>query len=225
MKRWNNVMLLAMTLMLLAVTALPAYAATDTAGLPPIPEWPIIGPVLRWLGIVPEPEAPVPVATPDPDLPEYRISSAADLKKLWTEVPRGEMVRVVVTDDVLNDIARKAIEDREEVSSATVHFGAELSTMQVQIARALLEKAGVEIPIKDEQITAEADITFGVESCHPVLSVENLQVNSRKIKAGSIAERAANRIIAENWPAGACITQIIVLPGEIAVEGRYTPEE
>ncbi|HSQ39964.1 MAG TPA: hypothetical protein VLM78_07370, partial [Anaerolineales bacterium] len=51
MKYWKVTTIFVLSMLLLGA-ALPVRAASSATALPPLPEWPIIGPILQWLGVV-----------------------------------------------------------------------------------------------------------------------------------------------------------------------------
>ena len=77
-----------------AATPVAAANSGTARDLPPLPDWPVVGPVLRFLGIGGEtPETTMPSATPDPSLPEYTIETIEDFAQL-REVEDGQRVRI-----------------------------------------------------------------------------------------------------------------------------------
>ena len=100
--RTKTLMSIAVAVALLTTTTMfvsaqaPAGAQAPESVLPPLPEWPIIGPVLRFLGIIQEP-APEVLPTPDPSLPEFRIASLEDIDQL-RDIETNKRVRVIATD-------------------------------------------------------------------------------------------------------------------------------
>jgi len=199
-----------------------AYAPASTPGavLPPLPEWPIIGPVLRFLGIIQE-AAPEVRPTPDPSLPEYRITSLEDIAQL-RDIETNKRVRVIATDSVLNQMIRGLLSEAgySEDASLKVAFDDPMITADAYADAGIIEAFGVDIPAS---VRGNFDIfaTFTVEadSCSATVAFGEVKVNNWSFGLRPIANRLINEQIPRFWPEEFCAESIIVMDGEAAVEG------
>ncbi len=222
MKRWKNVLLLGVTLITL-LSSTPVAAGAETA-IPPIPEWPIIGPVLRWLGLGDE-EAPVaevpPPPTPDPNVPRYDVETLDDVWALQ-ELPANAPVRVVATDAALNAIVQAQIAGTPGVRSFVMRFDEDSTTARIVVARSLLEQNGLMIPdiIGGDQLSGGATVELAAEACRLEVAVKEVRINGQRIGLRRLAQDEINAWIDEE-PAfdDICVEQVTIVPGEITVEG------
>ncbi|MBN1488039.1 MAG: hypothetical protein JW981_10385 [Anaerolineae bacterium] len=215
--------LLTLALVIMTQTAMPVYAASESPGLlPPLPQWPIIGPILQWIGIVPEAETPEAEVL-DPTLPEFRVTSWEDLKALETDLPRGERVRIIATDKDLNAVFNDLVDGKDAVQSGSIDFDTNSVSGEIALKRELLEDYDVEIPdfISGDSLKASGTAEFSVESCRPVINIKKLRLNGRNMGLGKIAQGAINKILEENWISDVCLERVILTDGEIAVEGIW----
>jgi hypothetical protein len=201
-----------------AVAASPGGAVNR--GLPPLPEWPIVGPLLQRLGVV-EPEAPPP-PTPSPDLPEYRIADFEDLDTL-EEVEAGERVRLIATDEDLNRmIAELLRQNVDGEASARLDFDVNQVTVNVQADEGVLEQSGTELPRQvrgDLNVTATVNVMAG--NCRVYVEFKKVRVNRWSFGLRPVVERAINTRIPEIWPEELCVENMLFWEGEAAVEGYY----
>ncbi len=201
----------------------PVYAAPLTPAFPPPPEWPIIGPILRWIGLAPE-EVEL---LPDPTLPEYRLETLDDAQQLIEEIGPDTRVRLIAADADLNAIIRDNIGDVEGVDSVIVTFDQKTVKIEVTLDRSVVEDNGVKLPffISGEQLSGSVTLTPETANCRITsVKVKGLRLNKTGLGLfNGLAENAINATLAEvEWDERVCIEQIFLTPGEIAVEGYYT---
>jgi len=204
----------------LLFSSTPAVARTPGAALPPLPEWPIIGPVLRLLGIGAEPEAEV-LATPNASLPEYRIETRDDIDAL-REVSPDESVRVVITDEDLNRLIREAVTQTafSDDIRVDVTFGDDEIAVKAFARADVADRLGLDVPIRlPERLDIEATFSARAENCMATFTFEEIRVNGWRAGLKPIANRIANEQAVQYWPDEACVEQIMVTDGEAAVEG------
>lgn len=200
----------------LALGALPAYAAGES--IPPVPEWPIIGPLLTRLGIVQPVVESVRELTPG--LREYRITSFDDMEALEA-VEVGDRIRVIASDTDLNAMIREAMAENTERASATISFSANQADMQLVVSREYLDRVSRQwLPIFGSgDIEASASIRPGANACVAQFEIRQLRLNRFSLGLRFLAQRAVNIALRETWGDAVCVENIIVLPGEIAIEG------
>jgi hypothetical protein len=195
-----------------------AGAATPQQQLPPLPEWPIIGPILRLLGVA---QTEVPVApVPDPSLPEIRVVSWTDVQGL-DQLEPGERVRVIASEADINSMAQEIIRERaNENLSFRVAFEPNQAAVQASVDTGLLEEAGLSLPgLIRGTLRVEATGSATAAACMPVLGVGSLQVNGWGIGLRAIAQRFVNTQLPEAWPDELCVERILLMDGEAALEG------
>lgn len=211
---------LILPLVLLSVVAAPVAAApaAEAERIPPPPEWPIIGPVLRWLGVGEE-------AEPEPDLslPEHQVATYEEAEALWRSLEPGERVRVTVAEEDVNAPLQEAVAETEVLRSASVDFqeGVILVDFEVDTAelrRMLEEEESVSLPgflTRGETFGGEYRVTAETEGCRPVVDVRGPGL--------FLQRRLLRRTLVQTWdeygPSGACIEGIFISDGEVAVQG------
>ena len=222
MKHYKSIIIVILALLLLLSSVTPLFAADNIAPntLPPLPEWPVIGPVLRWLGVAeaePEPEPDVTVEAPLRDIPEYTIKSLDDVETLRA-LGNNESVRIIATDDTLNALAAEASADIEGLTTATVTFDQDLVSVYVQLDRTILSSAGIDFPlVRGQTLELTAEAALSASNCRVAVSLSKFRIN--RIGVAMILGGQINQIIQDNWPEQACVEDISVKPGEIIVEG------
>ncbi|MGC9521293.1 MAG: hypothetical protein ACP5HG_05355 [Anaerolineae bacterium] len=200
-----------------SVSGAPALAA-NTHALPPLPEWPIVGPLLQRLGVV-APPPPVEV-TPDPTLPEYRITDFEDLEQL-EEIEEGERVRIVVTEADLNRMIAAAIEaEMSGEASAAVGFDTGEMVVDVSADASVLEQSGLDIPRQFRgDLDLSATLRIQASQCMPEVAITRLRLNRWGLGLRPIAQRALDTSLPEIWPGDLCVERVILSQDEAAVEG------
>ncbi len=226
MKTFGTLSLALLTLVLLtAATVAPAAAQEPAASaaltqywLPPLPEWPIIGPVLRSLGLVEAAQETLPV--PDPARPEYRIRDFEDLDAL-DQIEEGRRVRFIAADEDLNRMIREILDENiGREATMTLRFEAHRLGVAIQADDALLDEAGVELPTRIRgNLDLAATLRLTSEDCVPRVAFEEIRLNRWSFGLRFIAQRLINARMPEMWPSTICVEQILLLPGEAAVEG------
>jgi hypothetical protein len=208
------------------VGAAPFTRAAPTArqALPPIPEWPIIGPILKMLGVVPEQPPAEILPTPDASLPEYRISTLDDLSRLQ-DIEPGTRVRVVASDTDLNQIAKQVLAEKVGGdASAHVSFGTNLVAVKATGSADLAKQLGFDVPsLVRGTLNVSTTLTLSAANCRTVVNVKTLSVNGWSAGLRGLAQRTLNSQVPGMWPTDICVEQVIVTPGEIAVEGYRVP--
>ncbi len=206
--------------LMLPLTVTPVGAAPAEGAIPPPPEWPLIGPVLRWLGVGATKEAP----TRDPNLTEYRVESVDEAEALWRELEPGQRVRVIVTEDALNPPLQELVAENEMLREAEIRFagGEVLLTVEVdtqELRREIEDQGQVSVPgflLRGETVGGEYRVTLEAESCLPSVRVRG----PRMLFGGPVVRRVLAEVRDSYWPEGACIEQIFSEDGEFAVEGH-----
>ncbi len=182
--------------------------------------WPIIGPVLRFLGILQEATPEVRPA-PDPSLPEYRITSLEDIDPL-RDIETYKRVRIVVAEADLNQMIRNLLSEAgySEDASLKVAFDDPMITADAYAGTTIIERIGVDIPTS---LRRNFDIlaTFTVEAgnCSLTVAFEKVKVNRWTFGLRPVANRLVNEQIPKFWPEEFCAESVIVTDGEAGVEG------
>jgi hypothetical protein len=208
---------------LLLLTATPVGARGRAPDLPPLPEWPVLGPVLRFFGVTssePEPTSE-PIATPDPDLPTYRPATFEEGWELWQTLESGERVRVEVAETDVDRAIQEEIATLPEVLDAGVTFGEGNITASATIDRGLLEEISVDLPFLPRSDLLEGEVVVQLEaaSCRLNVDVVSATLNERSFLLRYSTERAFNTLLNEYWPDQGCLERIVVDSGTLTVEG------
>ena len=215
---------LVLTLTLLASTAPIAKASSPGEALPPLPEWPIIGPVLRRLGVTPPEPEPTPMPTPNPTLEEYRIRTLEDMEALQ-EIEPNTPVRVIATDEDLNQMVLEVLQDANVVEDAglDLDFDAGLVTIDLQASSALLDRLDLDfdLPAVVRGRNIDASATMGIEAvgCSVNVTFDKVRVNNWRLGLRPIAARMVNERIPDFWSSDVCVEGVYLMDGEAAVEG------
>ncbi|MBN1877580.1 MAG: hypothetical protein JXA33_25380 [Anaerolineae bacterium] len=228
MNRLQTSVLKSITLLILLSSTLTGCALAqrdkvtgDGGLLPPIAEWPLVGTVLQWMGVVKETPI-VAEATLTPDIPEHRIETWDDVETL-KEIEESQQVRIIITEERVNALIDASLGNDEEITSiegirdATVTLDADAVTVEVQLDPAIAEEVGIDIVgILGEDILAK--VTLSASNCQPEVNIVSLgfgpDVGLRQIAQGMVAE-----VVKDKWDDSICVEQIIMMPDEIAVEG------
>ncbi len=227
---WKHVFLgfgAVLILMMTLFTAAPVEAAGAYRDrtLPPLPEWPVIGPILRFLGIAREEPEPQPVTpTPDPSLPEYKIETLGDLEKLQ-DIKTGQRVRVTATEEALNRIVKETLDaNTSGRASMVMTVSDDLVTLMIQADTELIKETGQNIPgLNTETVSIEASIDVNANQCVPFVTITSMEVNRWSFGFRSVAQRTLNTQITEAWPNNLCLETVFFTPGLISVEGYQRP--
>ncbi len=232
MKRWIYILMIVMAVTGLASTFVPPVAAsTGETDLPPLPEWPIIGPILRWLGVVPkeevEPDSARVTIPEESDLPEQRVTNVAEARALWEALETGEEVRVLIADEDINAILAQEIEDVPGFHSATLTTGTDETTLSVSAERELLEDVGggLAVFITGENPEGTLTLSMTAANCRPVITVTGIRVNGRRLAVEDTVQALIDKAFDKGWREKSwldnqvCIEAVRLTPGEIALEG------
>ncbi|HHE73445.1 MAG TPA: hypothetical protein ENL34_14320 [Chloroflexi bacterium] len=213
--RWMRAAVLVAMLGLLVAT--PVSAAQETTGLPPLPQWPIIGPLLRMLGLIkPATPAPPPRPTPDPTLPEYHITTLEDLRELQ-ELEEGEKVRVVLAEEDTNEMIAQILKQQ---ATASLSFEQGYVMVQAFVDQSLLKQMGVDLPdLGDGELEIRITLTIQTSDCQPVITLNKVEVNGWSMGLRSVAQRALDDRLPHLWPTEACLEAVFLTPGQLAIEG------
>ena len=222
MKTWKRLVMLSVGCLLLFGTALPALAAPQEADLPPLPEWPIIGPIIRLIQrvIKKDAEPVVPEATVEPDLPEIPIETKDDILA-HRDLESNERVRITATDtalvNIINDALPNDFKDRI-VPGVTFNKGNAIITADVDPS--VLDGVDIDVPISlDEDIYAEATLSFGAAACRATVTVDYVAVNNWSIGLKKMVQEWIDSELPGLWPDEVCVEYIVVEPGTISVVG------
>jgi len=204
-------------LALIVLNPLAAIAAPQA--LPPIPEWPIIGPILQWLGIV---EASPAAATINPALPEYRVGNLEEAEALWERINPNESIRVVITDEDANAFIQRLTREDESIQSLTVAFESGAAVLRVTLSRDLLSEFDIQMPffIRGDALEIKLTVNATATDCKPVVTVKSLDFNGWPLPIKGLVAETLNALINEEWPANICLEQVIFSSGELALEGH-----
>lgn len=218
----KRIYVIGLVVSLLLLTSMPVAARGRAPDLPPLPEWPVLGPVLRFLGVTPsEPEPAEPIATPDPDLPTYRPATFEEGWDLWQTLDSGERVRVEVAETDVDRAIQEEIAALPEVLDADVTFGEGDITVTATIDRGLLDEIPVELPFlpRSDFLEGEVVVRLDAASCRLNVDVVSATLNERSFLLRYSAERAFNALLSEYWPDQGCLERIVVDSDELTVEG------
>ncbi len=202
-------------------------AAADTAagGLPPFSQWPILGPVLHWLGLVPEAEkaapeaAPVLSTTPTAASPEYIIRTMADLLAVQ-QLPKQQTVRLTASESDINALIAQRAAEIDGLDKLTVSLSDGEARAFVQIHRELLEKNGVDVPfLKGDVFTASGTVSLKVQDCEVRVSVDALTINGKNMGFTKFVQSLLNKQLSQQWPDEACVQRVDITSGQVTVQG------
>lgn len=219
MKQWKIVTILVLSMVLFG-TAMPVYAAPSTTALPPLPEWPIIGPILKWLGVV-EPEPAEIVELPeDLDLPHYPIETLDDILALQ-DLEVEERVRITATDTALTTIAQEALDEyTDSIQNFTVTFTPGEATVYVEVDPEVLAEADFELPVKlKNTVKLEGTVSLAASGCRVVVSIEKVSINKWSIGLRGFVQSWLDDELPGMWPGEVCVERVTVKSGEIAIVG------
>ncbi len=220
MKSWKVIAGL-MLLVLLSSTALPVHAASNTADLPPLPEWPIIGPLLKWLGLVESEPAEVTEPPEDLELPQYPIETLDDLLALQ-DLESNVRVRVTATDTALTTIVQDALAENnvEGIQNFKLTFTPGTATVYVEVDPAVLENVNFDLPINlKDTLKLEGVVNLGAAGCQATVTIKKVSINNWSIGLRGIAQRWIDEQLPGVWPGAVCVERITLKSGEIAVVG------
>lgn len=216
--RIGRIRLAVLVLVLLASTPSVALARDLGPTLPPPPEWPIIGPVLRWLGF----ESPVEAApTFDPNRPEHRLSTLKEAQALWEMLAPNTPVRVITRQEDVNALIRQNLQGVQGLRDVSVVFESKGITLKATLERSLLEREGLTLPffIRAQEISVEITVALSATNCTPTLTVRRVRIGRLSLPLRGIAQEALNETLAQEWLPTVCVERVFMLPGEFAVEG------
>ncbi len=202
-------------------TAMPAYAAPNGAALPPLPEWPIIGPILQRLGLVEATPAEVAEPPEDLNLPQYKIETLSDILALQ-DIENDQRVRVTATDTALTAIVKKALDENNVtgVQNFQLTFTPGKATLSIEVDPSILEEANVDLPIKlKDTLKLQGVVTLTASGCQPAVTIKKVSINGWAIGLRGLAQRWVDEQLPDVWPAEICIERITLKSGEIAVVG------
>ena len=219
MKQWKIATIMVLSLLLLS-TAMPVYAAPNVTALPPLPEWPIIGPILQWLGVV-EPE-PAEIVEPaeDLDLPQYSIETLDDILALQ-DLQSGESVRVTATDTALTTIGQEALDKYTDgIQNFKVTFTPGEATAYVEVDPSVLEDANLDLPVNlRNTIKLEGTVELSASGCQAIVILKKVSINKWSIGLRGFVQNWINEELPGAWPSEVCIERVTVKAGEIAIVG------
>jgi len=218
MKHRKVIVTILLSLFLLSA-ALPVQAASSATALPPLPEWPIIGPILQWLGIVEPAPAEIVELPEDLDLPQYSIETLDDILALQ-DLTSGERVRVTATDTALTAIAREALGNVKGVQNLALTFTPGKAAVYVEVDPSVLEEANLDLPINlKNTLKLEGVVSLDVSGCRATVVIEKVSVNKWSLGLKGLVQRWVNDELPGAWPSEVCVERITLNSGEIAVVG------
>jgi len=218
MKHRKVIVTLVLSLLLLSA-ALPVQAASSATALPPLPEWPIIGPILQWLGVV-EPEPAEIVELPeDLDLPQYSIETLDDILALQ-DLESGEHMRVTATDTALTAIAREALGNVKGIQNLALTFTPGKAAVYVEVDPSVLEEANLDLPVNlKNTIKLEGVVSLGALGCRATVVIEKVSINNWSLGLKGLVQRWVNDELPGLWPSEVCVERVTLKSGEIAIVG------
>ena len=219
---------LALLLFLTAAMAPSVTAAPQGADLPPLPEWPIIGPILRWLGLVkaePRTATPAITLTPPSAIKEYTPETIVDLTALWEEIAGGETVRVTLREATLQAMAERWIDPLPGVSGSLVEFTQGAITLSAIVDSSQLESyLGIDVPDFLVQGPTDVRLTFTAraEACAPQVEIESVALSGKELPLAGLVQRTLEEELAPLWKK-VCIEAIEITDDALIVEGHRIP--
>ncbi len=220
--RYRKIMIVFVLSMLLSSAAMPVYAAPKATALPPLPEWPVIGPILQWLGIVEPTPAEIVELPEDLDLPQYFIETLDDILALQ-DLASEERVRVTATDTALTVIAQEALDKYikgKGVQNFTLTFTPGKAAIYVEVDPSVLEEANLDLPINFKNtIKLEGVVSLGTSGCRATVVIEKVSVNKWSIGMKGMVQKWLNEQLPGAWPNEVCVERVTLKSGEIAVVG------
>jgi hypothetical protein len=219
MKLWRLTAVLVLSVLLFSAT-MPVYAAPNATALPPLPEWPIIGPILKWLGVVEEKPVEIVEMPEDLDLPQYPIETLDDILALQ-DLAVDERVRVTATDTALAAIAQEAIDENVEgVQNFRLTFTPNKATVYVEVDPSVLEDADFDLPVNlKNTIKLEGVVNLATSGCRVTVTVEKVSINKWSIGLRGLVQRWIDDQLPGMWPEEICVERITLKSGEVAVVG------
>ncbi len=202
---------------LLSLALLLTPLQPTVAHIPPVPEWPVIGPLLVKLGLV------EPVRYPDPTLQEYRVTTMEELESLGDRVPAGERVRIIVAETLAQSLVEEALDKVELFQSFSFDFTERGMLLTVEIERAALERQGARIPpfIKGTRFTIGARVLFYAQDGYPQVKIRNVRVNNMPLPLGGLVQDRLNELARDEWPDWVTLEAVFMSDTEVAIEGYY----
>jgi len=199
--------------------ALAVAPLAPAAALPPVPEWPVIGPLLVKLGLV------EPVRTPDPTLPEYTVTTMDELKALEDQISPGERARVVVAESLAQSLVINAMEEAAFLRNVTLDFTERGALVTLEIDRSALEQGGARLPfIKGDTLKISAQLIFYARDGRLQVKVRALRINGLPLPVGGLLAGRLNALSAEKWPAWIKLEAVFMHEQDVAIEGAYNQQ-
>lgn len=203
--------------LLLCVGLLAAPWSPTAARIPPVPEWPVIGPVLVRLGLV------EPVRYPDPTLKVYTVTTMDELEALDERLAPNQRARIVVAEALAKSLIEDAFKDADFFKLTTLDFTKRGLLIGFELERARLEQGGVRIPlIKGERFAVSARLVFKVKDGYPQVRIRNLKVNGLPLPVGRLIEQRLNELSKEKWPNWVVLEAVFMSEDDVSIEGYYT---
>lgn len=219
MKYWKVTTIFVLSVLLLGA-ALPVRAASSATALPPLPEWPIIGPILQWLGVVESTPAEIVEMPEDLNLPQYTIETLDDILALQ-DLEVDERVRVTATDTALTAIVQEALDENTTgIHNFALTFTPGKATIYVEVDPIILEDVDFDLPVKLKNIIKfEGVVNLAASGCGAIVTVEKVSINKWSIGLRGLVQRWIDDQLPGTWPGEVCVERISLKSGEIAVVG------
>lgn len=203
--------------LLLCVGLLAASWTPTAARIPPVPEWPVIGPLLVRLGLV------EPARYPDPTLKVYTISTMEELEALDEQLAPNQRARIVVAESLARSLIEEALKDVDFFKLTGLDFTQQGLLISFELERARLEQGGVRIPfIKGERFAVSARLVFKAKEGYPQVKIRNLKVNGLPLPVGRLIEQRLNEVSEEKWPDWVVLEAVFMSENDVSIEGFYT---
>ncbi len=211
--------LTALVTLLVLSTPTTALARRASPDLPPPPDWPIIGPILRWLGLEGIPE-PAPVAF-DPTYTEHRLTTIEDAETLWESLSPDERIRIIISQEDANAQLQEALLETNLLKSVAITFEGDEITLTATVERSALEREGVKLPffILGKELNGEVKITLGAKECRPTLTIKKVRIGRISLPLRNLVQTEINKSLDQSWLPQICVERVFILPGEFAIEG------
>ena len=222
MKTWKRFVLPGLCALLLLSIASPVLAAPDDFRIPPLREWPIIGPIVRIIEriVKKEPEPVESEVALELDLREIPIETKDDIIALRDLEP-NERVRITATDEALVNIINDALPtDLKDKVTPGITFSKGKVIFTADVDPAVLDTVDVDVPISlDDGVFAEATLSFGATACRATVDVEYIAVNNFSIGLKKLAQDFIDGELPNQWPDEICVEYIVIETGKINIVG------
>ncbi len=218
----------------LTATMAPVVAAAPQGeALPPPPEWPIIGPILRWLGLVEGGGAVTPTPTPSTPSPSpaevltFEPETVEELIEFWKSAVVGETLRFVLKESTVQAMADRWLDPLPGLSRPTIAFADGIITLSGEVETAKLkEYLGFEPPdfLIKGPIEIVITLSAGAEACRPQIAIETVELNGRRWPLAHTLQSMLDERLMPLWnEVPLCVERIEITDEALIVEGHRLP--